>query len=237
MFRDVVEPSVNVGGKRTYTFLVSLVGHTFVIAAAIIVPLVATDSDLLPTPSAMITFVGAPRLPPPPPAPRGDTQRPVSVTNLAAAPVEAPQEIMPENPIQSTTGPLAVIESGIGIVPGGEYSAPPTPPASPSPPPPPPVSAHAPVRPGGDIKPPVKVKDVAPLYPAIAQAAQVQGVVIIEATIGPTGKVQDARVLRSIPLLDAAALDAVRRWEYTPTLLNGEPIALVITVTVDFRLR
>ena len=61
-----------------------------------------------------------------------------------------------------------------------------------------------------------------------------QGVVIIEATIGPNGKVQEAKVLRSIPLLDAAALDAVRQWEFTPTLLNGVPVPVIMTVTVNF---
>ena len=92
--------------------------------------------------------------------------------------------------------------------------------------------------PGGDIKRPLKIKDAAPVYSAIARASRVEGVVIIEATIGPDGKVQDARVLRPVHrLLDDAALDAVRQWEYTPTLLNGTPIAIVMTVTVDFRLR
>jgi protein TonB len=61
--------------------------------------------------------------------------------------------------------------------------------------------------------------------------------VIIEATIGPTGTVQDARILRSIPLLDAAALEAVRQWEYTPTLLNGVPVPVLMTITVNFTLR
>ena len=64
-----------------------------------------------------------------------------------------------------------------------------------------------------------------------------QGVVIIEATIGPTGRVQDASILRSIPLLDAAALEAVRQWEYTPTLLNGMPVPVLMTITVNFTLR
>ena len=91
-------------------------------------------------------------------------------------------------------------------------------------------------RVGGNIKPPMKTKDVRPTYPPIAQSARVQGVVIIEATIGPGGKVQDARVLRSIPLLDAAALDAVRQWEFTPTLLNGVPVPVIMTVTVQFTL-
>ena len=78
---------------------------------------------------------------------------------------------------------------------------------------------------------------VRPQYPSIAQSARVQGVVIIEATIGPNGRVADARVLRSIPLLDAAALDAVRQWEFSPTLLNGVPVPVIMTVTVNFTLR
>ena len=76
-----------------------------------------------------------------------------------------------------------------------------------------------------------------PVYPLIAQSARVQGVVIIEATIDPDGKVADTRVLRSIPLLDQAALDAVRKWEYEPTLLNGVAVPVIMTVTVNFTLR
>ena len=76
-----------------------------------------------------------------------------------------------------------------------------------------------------------------PVYPDVAQSARVQGIVIIEAIIGPDGKVRDAKVLRSVPLLDDAALNAVRRWEYTPTLLNGVPVAVIMTVTVNFTLQ
>jgi len=96
---------------------------------------------------------------------------------------------------------------------------------------------QAPVRVGGNIKPPTKTRDIKPVYPAIAQSARVQGVVIIEATIGPDGKVKDAKVLRSIPLLDQAALDAVKQWEFTPTLLNGVPVPVIMTVTVNFTLQ
>jgi len=90
---------------------------------------------------------------------------------------------------------------------------------------------------GGNIKPPTKTKDVRPVYPAIAQSARVQGVVIVEATIGPDGHVAEAKVLRSIPLLDAAALDAVRQWQFTPTLLNGQAVPVIMTVTVNFTLQ
>jgi protein TonB len=103
-------------------------------------------------------------------------------------------------------------------------------------PPPPPPPPAAPVRVGGDIKEPKKIKDVKPVYPQIAQTAKVQGIVIIEATIGKDGSVKDAKVLRSVPLLDQAALDAVRQWKFTPTLLNNVPVEVVMTVTVNFTL-
>ncbi len=90
------------------------------------------------------------------------------------------------------------------------------------------------VRPGGRIMPPRKIKDVQPVYPALAQSARVGGEVTIEATIGADGKVIDATVVRSIPLLDQAALDAVRQWEYLPTILNGEPVPVLVTVTINF---
>ena len=108
----------------------------------------------------------------------------------------------------------------------------------PPPPPPPPAPgwpANA-VRVGGNMKVPVKTKHVAPVYPPIAQSANVQGVVIAELIIGGDGKVQDAHILRSIPLLDQAALDAVKQWEFTPTLLNGSPVPVIMTATIQFTL-
>jgi protein TonB len=87
---------------------------------------------------------------------------------------------------------------------------------------------------GGQVRPPIRIKEVAPVYPAIAQSARVQGDVVIEATIDENGKVADARVVKSVPLLDQAALDAVKQWEYRPSLLNGVPTAVVTTVTIKF---
>jgi TonB family protein len=93
---------------------------------------------------------------------------------------------------------------------------------------------QAAVRPGGRIMAPKKIKDVPPIYPALAQTAHVSGPVMIEATIGTDGKVVDAKVVKSIPLLDQAALDAVQQWEYLPTMLNGTPVPVLVTVTVNF---
>jgi TonB family protein len=94
-----------------------------------------------------------------------------------------------------------------------------------------------PVRVGGAIAEPKKVRHVSPSYPDIAKQARVQGVVILEATITPSGKVGDVKVLRGVPLLDEAALEAVKQWEYTPTLLNGVPVPVIMTITVNFRLQ
>ena len=93
------------------------------------------------------------------------------------------------------------------------------------------------VRVGSGIKTPTKIKDVRPVYPAIAQSARVTGMVIAEVLVGADGTVQDAKILRSIPLLDQAALDAVRQWQFTPTLLNGVAVPVIMTVTVNFTLQ
>jgi protein TonB len=93
------------------------------------------------------------------------------------------------------------------------------------------------IRIGGETKAPERTKYVAPLYPEIAQSSRISGVVIIEAVIDEAGRVATANVLRSIPLLDQAAIDAVLQWEYAPTLLNGVPVPVVMTVTVNFTLQ
>ena len=95
---------------------------------------------------------------------------------------------------------------------------------------------RAPVRIGGAIREPRKLKHVSPAYPDIARQARVQGVVILECTIGPDGRITDVAVLRGIPLLDAAAVEAVKQWVYAPTLVDGVPARVIVTVTVNFKL-
>lgn len=93
---------------------------------------------------------------------------------------------------------------------------------------------QAPVRVGGTIRQPAKLVDVKPVYPPTALRAGVSGVVILEITIDTDGSVQQARVLRGIPMLDAAAVEAARQWRFEPTLLNGNPVRVIMTVTVPF---
>ncbi|HEX6314503.1 MAG TPA: TonB family protein [Gemmatimonadaceae bacterium] len=236
LFGEVANPTTKVGSRSWYTVPVSILAHIVLFGAVVIIPLMATD--VLPTPPTMMAFVGTPPPPPPPPPPPAPAAAqpkvvPQPVTNPNAAPVEAPKEIVPEAPPPSigvAEGVPGGVEGGVpGGVVGGVVGGLPS-----APPPPPPA---APVRVGGNIKPPTKTRDVRPVYPPIAQSARVQGVVIIEATIGADGRVKDAKVLRSIPLLDQSAVDAVKQWVFTPTLLNGVPVPVIMTVTVNFTLQ
>ena len=93
------------------------------------------------------------------------------------------------------------------------------------------------LRVGENIKAPAKIRDVRPAYPPIARAANVTGVVIIEVRIGTDGSVEEAHVIRSIPLLDQAALDAVKQWKFVPTMMNGQAVPIIMTVTVNFTLQ
>jgi periplasmic protein TonB len=99
-----------------------------------------------------------------------------------------------------------------------------------------PAAPQAPIRLSSGIVAPRKTFNVDPVYPSIARTARVEGVVILEAVIDRLGRVESVRVLRSIPLLDQAAIDAVHQWRFTPTLLNGTPVSIVMVVTVNFAL-
>lgn len=96
--------------------------------------------------------------------------------------------------------------------------------------------SERPVRALGEIKPPRLIKRVEPIYPEIARQAFVEGIVILEVVTDINGRVQNVKVLRSIPLLDQAAIDAVRQWVYEPRVIDGKPRAMIFTTTVTFTL-
>jgi TonB family protein len=89
---------------------------------------------------------------------------------------------------------------------------------------------------GGKVMPPKLVKEVEPIYPPEARKAGVEGVVILEATTDLYGRIANVKVLRSIPALDQAAMDAVKQWVYEPMIIDGKPRPVVFTVTVSFKL-
>ena len=230
--------------RSSIPVLISTAAHVIVLGVMLAIPILYVSADLPEIPD-MLTFVvsAAPPPPPPPPPPpaapaatpsKPKVTKPVP-TSPRAAPVEAPREIVEETyvDIASEEGVLGGVEGGIpGGVIGGVLADLPQPP----PPPPPAPVAREPVRVGGDLKAPALVERVEPEYPPLAVRARVQGVVILEALVDRQGRVENVRVLRSIPLLDNAAIAAVRQWRYSPLLLNGQPERFVLTVTLSFGL-
>jgi protein TonB len=219
---------------RTRTFVFSFIAHSAAICVAMVVRIFATTE--IPDPPISTTFMMAaaaevPEVQPPPP--QRVVQSTAPVVSNSAAPLTAPDTIAPEQGDVPETLLIGAsdIPGALGGSLGGLDVGPP-PPRLVTPPPAPPQPLHV----GGVVRPPQKVYHVAPKYPAMAQAARVSGMVIVEALIAEDGTVRDVKVMRSVPLLDASAIEAVRQWRFTPTLLNGVPVQVIMTVTVSFTL-
>jgi protein TonB len=216
---------------RKYSLVFSIAVHSAIVGAAF-VTIVATN--VLPAPLRSTRFVVV--TPPVPSPPLVRPRQPVApAASPGAAPIVEPAKLEPEVPRPER----AVLDGRVdgvpeGAVPGGFGS---TAGALPADPPPPPLPRpREPLRVGGVIAPPERLRYVAPVYPELARSARRDGIVILEAVIAEDGSIRDVRVLRSIPLLDQAAVDAVQQWRFTPTRLNGQAIPIVMTVTVSFAL-
>jgi TonB family protein len=136
------------------------------------------------------------------------------------------------------------------IGPDGKLMPPPPPP----PPPPPKKGAQPPPAPPpteaelkefakgaviaiGEIKPPRLIREVPPVYPEIARQSFVRGTVVLGVRVDTHGRVTDVKVLKSIPLLNKAAVDAVKQWIYEPFILDGKPMPVVFSLNVVFHMR
>ena len=213
---------------------VSITLHIALGIAAFVVPLVADVTP--PTPAPIHTFlpptktvpvpdtvvaqaspVPTPRFTPNAIAPTGFTPEPENYSTPAAGDVTG----MP-----ATSG---VVDPGL-IGSGGTAPVPPPPPSVPKP-------AQTLFRAGQGVKEPKRISGLPPEYPMIARNAHVEGVVMLEAVINERGEVGRIKVLRSAPLFDQAAINAVQQWRYTPTLLNGVPVSVLMTITVNFTLQ
>jgi len=213
---------------RTYTLIASIAAHVCAASVVLFTTVLATEE--LPSPRDGATFVNV--VAPPPPSVRSQARpRAEPPAGVSFDPLSAPDRVRAdtESPVPSDTGE-SVPDGVFGDV-GAEAGM-----GLPREPPPPAAAPRIPTRVGGAIQPPRKIVDIAPVYPRLAQAAGISGIVIIEATIDEAGNVRDTRVLRSVPLLDGAAVAAVRQWRFTATVLNGEAIPILMTVTVNFQM-
>ena len=231
-------------GKRSPVHWMLSVGlQAVVVAAVVIIPL--TFTQVLDTRDLRATYLELP--PPPPPAP------PPSAPNTPARPAvrrittptitmptivpkriaEVRSEPAPEIGGTGVPGATGGLEGGVlGGVIGGVGGGPP--------PPPPPASAPpkrtGPYRVGGEVKAPRQIARVDPVYSPVARVAKVEGVVLIDAVIDEHGDVVQAKAISGPPLLMPAALQAVLKWKYEPTYLDGMPVPIEMRVEVGFHL-
>jgi len=216
--------------------LVSTTIQGTALAIIAVMSLVVASRELPPVPDMFAFVADMPAVaPPPPPPPPVQTARATQPTppppNAFAAPTEAPLEIQPE-PVGA-----AIAEGGVpGGVEGGTVSGivGSVPAVVEGPPPPPPPLPQGPVRIGGQLSAPALVKRVEPIYPPIAQAAAIDGIVILDAIVDEHGRIQSLKVLRGHALLAKAAIAAVEQWEYEPLKLNGTPTPFELTVSLWF---
>jgi protein TonB len=240
MFQDAMfVPDRNFRTKAAALPAAALV-HAVALALLMTVPLMRVGDLPEVDPTGVVLVPAPPATPLPPPKARSGNPgsrirtRPAAIAapGWRAAPVAIPEGIIEEG--LGAGGFEGGVEGGVDYGTGGGLSAnvagavlyqlvg---------------VPVAAPVRAAGEVKAPRLVRRVEPDYPELARQARVEGVVILEATADIYGRVTEVRVLRSIPLLDAAAVEAVRQWVYEPMVVNGRPRAVTFTVTVRFVLK
>ena len=168
--------------------------------------------------------------PPTPPSGPSPSDPPEIVTTPPPAPDDPPLADPPHTPVAPPAGPDDVPSPTEVGVPA---------PTSPPPAPDPVVSPQPvvePVRVGGGVARPRKTWNVQPEYPCMARLRRIQGLVILEVTVDRQGNVSNVSVLQSVEGLGEAAVEAVRRWRYEPTIIGGRPVSVVFTETVMFQL-
>jgi periplasmic protein TonB len=252
MFESVDRKGVS-GARRAAMLLISVFLHTTMILILVVLPLIYFD--ILPQPEVLTYLMMEPPPPPPPPAPPPPppVKRPVLPHSevVAAsgfiAPTEIPKSIPPPGIEPLQVDVPQVSESALGGEPGGVIGGVPSGiqamfvgPTHLPPPPPPPremPKASGPLVVSNLQQQSKLMRMVQPAYPLLARRARIQGVVILHIVVDEGGNVIEADVVSGHPLLQEAAVKAVKQWKYSPTVLNDKPIQVATTVSVIFTLQ
>lgn len=228
--------------------VVSRHGPQSLLAAEPGVPVIPTATDARQDPSTLLRTsteveIGEPPAlatpalaPAPPPVTPAATRAPARTPPRAStAPAEMVYPVPLPAPVTPSPANIAVIDEDDGVgapaiasstgdaVPAAEPSTPAAPPA---------VRARP-----APLEPPERLRRVPPEYPRFARINNIEGTVVIAATIDTDGKVTYPRVVKSLPLLDRAALDAVQQWQFKPGTRAGQPVPVDVTLSVEFSLR
>jgi periplasmic protein TonB len=252
MFEDLQKIDQSDTGKRLVSGLIAIALECALVLAMVIVPLIFFS--VLPE-GEILTFLIAP--PPPPPAPpppappagsaaRATPKVAIVDPNQFVAPNEIPRDI----PAPSDEAPIIGVGGNIvGGIPGGVIGGVPggviggvvggliNASSNTAPPPPPPPKRREAIKVGGNVMESRLIRKIEPAYPELAKRARVQGRVVLIVNVDEEGNVSDIKISSGHPLLNDAAITAVKQWKYSPTLLNGEPVPVIATVTVIFNLK
>ena len=235
------------GDWKRVTFPIAYISQGILVGSMVLVPLIYTEA--LPKGQLMSILMAPPPPPPPPPPPAVAAPvikiKKVTVDDMMRAPTVIPktsarineQDMAPTGAVGVVGGvPGGELGGAMGGALGGVIGGVLTTAMAPPPPPPPKPSAPKRIRVGGQVEAAKRIYDPTPEYPPLAKMARIQGVVRLEAIISKEGTIQDLKVLSGHPLLVKSALEAVQRWRYQPTLLNGEPVEVVTDIDVNFTL-
>jgi protein TonB len=238
----LIYSATKTGDWKRATIPIAYIFEVLVIGVGILIPLIYTEA--LPKAMIAVSLVAPPPPPPPPPPPAAAPPeriiRRVTAEELMRAPTVIPKTIavIKDQPApQASVGVVGGVPGGMpGGAPGGVLgsilSA-----AAPPPPPPPKAETPKRIRVGGQVEAAKAIYRPSPEYPPLAKMARIQGVVRLEAVISKDGTIQDLKVLSGHPLLVKSAMEAVQKWRYQPTLLNGEPVEVVTEIDVNFTLQ
>jgi protein TonB len=189
-------------------------------------------ASLRGTPPQPVAALPAPAQPAPPePAPA----EPQPVVKAVPKPVKKPApkkvqaKVVPAP--QPAVHPVVSAPAKVAAAPAPVPVSAPVAAAAPAPP-----AKREPLRVGGNVQEAKLIRRVAPVYPELAKRSRAEGAVVLEVNVDEAGNVSSVRVLRGHPLLNDEAMRAVKQWKYSPTLLNGEAVPIIATVTVVFKL-
>lgn len=220
------------------TIPIAYIFEVILIGVGVLIPLIYTEA--LPKAMIQVSLVAPPPPPPPPPPPAAPVRviRKVTAEDIMRAPTVIPKTIAQIKdeppPPQASVGVVGGVPGGmaggtLGGVLGSILS-------SAAPPPPPKAATPKRIRVGGQVEAARAIFRPTPEYPPLAKMARIQGTVRLEAVISKDGTIQDLKVLSGHPLLVKSAMEAVQRWRYQPTLLNGDPVEVVTEIDVNFTL-
>ena len=249
---SVVRVRTAAAERRVGLLSASIAFHTFAAAAIIVAGLQSISFPTnMPNQKDLWRPVAIPVIPPPLGNPNGGGPKPQQPKAAAPRPLQPTQmtapRTVPDNvttlPAQSTaattdTNPIAGSGDGPGLVPGpvgvpdGVKDSIGDVPASPN------TAGQTIYRVGAEVKAPVVLHRVQPLYPRVAVAAKRGGFVIVECIIDKNGEIRDAQVLQSsFAAFNQPALDAVRQWRFLPGTMHDKPVDTIFDLTVTFTIQ